>query len=367
MILHEFLAMRRDAILARATQLLAERAASPAREEGLASGMPLFFEQLTGRVRSNGGLPTGGHPTLENSAVQRGEDLFRAGFTVTQVVHAYGAICQAAMAIAAEQGQEIEPREFMVLNMAMDNAIAVAVEEFQRQMSHQASREHTEHLGILAHELRNALTTAVLAFGLIRRGKVPPGGNTGAIIDTGFAQMRNLIDRALTKVRLHEKMPLCLEGVRLAMMIEEVLASLSPEAEAREVTLEAEVDQGVVFNADRQLITSALANLVQNAIKYTKPRSHVKVRGLERDGKVRVDVEDCCGGLPPRNVKDLFRPFTRSATAQPGVGLGLAIAKQAVESRGGTIQARSLPGKGCVFTVELPCFAGTEGLQGAKE
>jgi hypothetical protein len=217
---------------------------------------------------------------------------------------------------------------------------------------------------MLAHELRNALTTAVLAFGLIKRGKVAPGGSTGAIIETGFAHMRSLIDRALTEVRLHEKMPLCLEGVRLAVMIEEVLASLSPEAEVREVTLEAEVDQGVVFHADQQLITSALANLVQNAIKYTRPRTRVKVRGFERDGHVLVEVEDCCGGLPPGSEEELFRPFSRGSTTQPGVGLGLAIARQAVEAHGGTIQARSLPGKGCVFTVELPRAAGREDSSG---
>jgi hypothetical protein len=285
---------------------------------------------------------------------------------VTQVVHAYGAICQASMAIAEEQLQAIEPREFMALNLALDNAIAVAVEEFQRQTSHQATRQHTEHLGMLAHELRNALTTAVLAFGLIKRGKVAPGGSTGAIIDTGFAHMRSLIDRALTEVRLHEKMPLCLEGVRLAVMIEEVLASLSPEAEVREVTLEAEVDHGVVFSADHQLITSAVANLVQNAIKYTSPRSGVKVRGLERDGKVRIEVEDCCGGLPADIAGKLFQPFSRGSTTQPGVGLGLAIARQAVEAHGGTLHARSLPGKGCVFTVELPCIASHPRIPGEK-
>ena len=362
--LHEFLAMHRDVILARAGHSLAERNALWLREERQVKGMPLFFEQLIGRLRKDGRLASKEPPTLETSAVQRGQDLFRAGFTVTQVVHAYGAICQATMTVAEEQRQAIEPREFGVLNMALDDAIAAAVEEFQRLTSQEASQRQSEGLGTLAHELRNALTTAGLAFGVIKKGRVAPGGSTGAIIDTCFAQMRSLIDRALTEVRLHERMPLFLESVRLAVTIEEILASLSPDAEARDVALESEVDQGVVFNADRQFLISAIANVVQNAIKYTRHGSSVMVRGHEWEGKVRIEVEDACGGLPEGKTEALFRPFSRGSTSQPGVGLGLAIARQAVEAHGGTIHARSLPGKGCVFTIELPRIAGRDDLSG---
>jgi len=189
---------------------------------------------------------------------------------------------------------------------------------------------------------------------------VAPGGSTGAIIDTCFAQMRSLIDRALTEVRLNEKMPLYLEQIKLSVMIDEVIASLSADADMRTIALEPEVDQGVVFNADRQLLTSAVANLVQNAIKYTRHHSCVRVRGHEWEGKVRIEVEDACGGLPAGKAEELFRPFTRRSTSQPGVGLGLAIARQAVEAHGGVIHARSLPGKGCVFTIELPHMAGRD-------
>ena len=74
---------------------------------------------------------------------------------------------------------------------------------------------------------------------------------------------------------------------------------------------------------------------------------------------VQLEVEDECGGLPEGQAENLFRPFTQRSADRTGVGLGLAIARASVEANGGTIQARNLPGTGCVFTVELPVRRGT--------
>jgi len=69
---------------------------------------------------------------------------------------------------------------------------------------------------------------------------------------------------------------------------------------------------------------------------------------------VMIEVEDECGGLPRGNAEDLFRPFEQRSQDRSGVGLGLAIARESVETNGGLIRARNLPGKGCVFTIDLP-------------
>jgi signal transduction histidine kinase len=364
-ILHEFLSECRDSILARAKLLLTRQSGYPPRED-LAAGMPVLFEQLIGRLRENGGLHSSGSRSLEDSAERRGGELFHAGFTVTQVVDAYGTLCQAIMAVAEEQNLAVAPREFMVLNLALDNAIAAAVREFQSQTSRLADHRHMEHLGMLAHELRNALASVVMAFYVIRKGAVTPGGNTGAVIDSGLARMRDLIDRALSEVRVCQKMPLFVERIGLSVMIEEVVASLSPEADERDVSVVIVVDKDIVLEGDYQLLTSAVANLVQNAIKYTRRGSSVEVRGYMRDGKVQIAVEDACGGLPEGMVEELFRSFARHSTGEPGMGLGLAIARQAVGAHGGSIRVQDFPGKGCVFTLEVPA-AGVVGLSERKE
>src|SRR5204863_9540139 len=101
-----------------------------------------------------------------------------------------------------------------------------------------------------------------------------------------------------------------------------------------------------------------ITNIVQNAIKYSPERSEIRLRcGLEPEG-LAIEVEDQCGGLAENVIDDLFRPFVRgAATDAAGLGLGLAIARQAVEGHGGAITVRNLPGKGCVFVVRIPALS----------
>jgi signal transduction histidine kinase len=363
--LHKFLAERRESILARAKLLLTSQSGCPPSEE-LAAGMPLLFEQLIGRLRENGDMPASGSPSLEDSAQRRGGELFRAGHTVMQVVDAYGTICQAIMGVAEEQSLACAPREFMVLNLALDNAIAAAVGEFQAQTSRLADHRHMKHLGMLAHALRNALASVVMAFHMVKKGVVTASGSTGGIIDSGLVRMRDLIDRALSEVRVRAEMPLLRERMELSAMVEGIVASLALEAHRRNVSVVTVVDKDVWLEADRQLLTSAVANLVQNAVKYTHRGSSIEVRGHRLDEKVRIEVEDECGGLPEGMAARLFQPFARHSAEESGVGLGLAVARQAVDAHGGSIRVEDVPGKGCVFTVELPA-ACAEALSETKE
>ena len=111
----------------------------------------------------------------------------------------------------------------------------------------------------------------------------------------------------------------------------------------------------VFVNADPQLLSSALLNLLQNAFKYSVPHGHVAMRTIGGDEKVFIEVEDECGGLPDKNAETYFAPFTeRSGRSRAGLGLGLSISRKAVRACGGDIHVRNLPGKGCIFTIELP-------------
>src|SRR6185503_4772037 len=117
------------------------------------------------------------------------------------------------------------------------------------------------------------------------------------------------------------------------------------------------VDAGradVVVEADQQILASVVANLVQNAFKYTRPHGHITVRARTAGDRVMIDVEDECGGLPPGKAEDLFRPFEQRGADQTGLGLGLSISLKGVRASGGEIQVRDRPGTGCMFTVDLP-------------
>jgi signal transduction histidine kinase len=80
----------------------------------------------------------------------------------------------------------------------------------------------------------------------------------------------------------------------------------------------------------------------------------VSLRTLASGDRVLIEIEDECGGLPPGKAEELFLPFSQRATDRSGLGLGLAISRRAVEQSGGSIRVRDLPGKGCLFTIDIP-------------
>jgi signal transduction histidine kinase len=97
-----------------------------------------------------------------------------------------------------------------------------------------------------------------------------------------------------------------------------------------------------------------IANLLQNAFKFSRSHGRVSLRASATAGRIQIEVEDECGGLAPPKVEELFRPFEQRGSKRSGRERGLDVSRKRVEAMGGTIRARSLPGQGCVFTIDLP-------------
>ena len=108
--------------------------------------------------------------------------MLRKGFTIAQVVHEYGDVCQAITELAADPNTPIDTAEFHTLNLCLDNAIAGAVTEFLRKREQSLSERETERLAAFAHEQRNLLSAAMLSFHALRGGTVPIGGSTGSVL-----------------------------------------------------------------------------------------------------------------------------------------------------------------------------------------
>ncbi len=136
--------------------------------------------------------------------------------------------------------------------------------------------------------------------------------------------------------------------------IEEVLQAASLEANERDITFTVlPVEDEVAIEADRQVLGSVIGNLLQNAFKFTRPRTTVTLRVGASADRVLIEIEDECGGLPG-GTANLFRPFEQRGADRTGFGLGLAYSRWGVEANRGRIYARTVPGRGCVFTVDLP-------------
>ncbi|HTE39473.1 MAG TPA: HAMP domain-containing sensor histidine kinase [Steroidobacteraceae bacterium] len=291
---------------------------------------------------------------VAQSAGAYGKELQRLGYTLSHVVHAYGAICQSITEIAIEKKAVIATEEFRELNRCLDSAIAGAVTSFHADRAEGASTRETEHLGFLAHELRNALAIINTSLRLIKSGTVGFSGSIGLVLDRALKRQQELIDRSLAEVRLRLDPKVHKETASLLQVIEQLMVTAEVEASQKDQTTKVEVDPGLEVVADQYLLFSAVSNLVQNAIKYTCRGGTIRIRGHGVGKHTIIEVEDQCGGLNSTTPNDLFKPFEKHNNKRDGLGLGLTIAQRAIALNDGQIEVEDLPGKGCIFRISLP-------------
>lgn len=370
--LHEFLAGNRADLIDRCRAKVAKRSAPRVTRAELTHGIPLFLDQLIKTLemeqtsepmlsRKVSG-PSGGGPALSEmgaAATLHGRELMQQGFTIDQVVHDYGDLCQAITDLAFEGNALIGTDEFRTLNRCLDNAIADAVTEYSYQrystLESDGVQALNERLGFLAHELRNILHTATLAFAAIKLGNVGVSGATGAVLERSLIALRTLVDRSLAEVRVAAGMLPRHEFIPVAGFIDEIAVSASLEAQARGCILTvSHVEEGLAVDGDRDMLLSALGNLLQNAFKFTAPGTEVALTAYAVADHILIEVEDHCGGLPPGGADRMLLPFSQVGTDKSGLGLGLAICQRSVEANKGTLHIRDVAGSGCVLTIDLP-------------
>jgi signal transduction histidine kinase len=352
--LHEFIAVNREELIRRCRARVASRSVPPPTEAEIDHGVPVFLDQLVNALR----LGLNSSPEIGKSAVQHGHDLLLQGFTVSQVVHDYGDVCQSITELAGEMNAPISTEDFRTLNRCLDDAIAGAVTEYGRERNQSTvdgeTARRSERLGFLAHELRNLLNTAIVAFEVLKTGNVGVAGSTGTVLHRSLMGIRALIDRSLAEVRLTQGVQ-NREQFLVSGFIDELVPAATMDANARGIGLIVmPVEDGVAIEADRQVLAAVVGNLLQNAFKFTQPRTTVTLRVGASAERVLIEIQDECGGLPGGNVNELFRPFEQRSADRTGLGLGLAFSRWGAEANDGRIYARNLPDDGCVFTVDLP-------------
>ena len=371
--MHEFLIANRAELIARCRAKVAQRAMPGELGRELDHGISVFLDQLIRTLqveqsatpmnsRKVSGPTGGGKPALSEmgeAAAEHGRELLLHGYSVEEVVHDYGDLCQAVTDLAFDMDVEIKVDEFRTLNRCLDNAIATAVTEFGYQRDFVVADKQADalnvRLGYFAHELRNHLSTATLALAVIKAGNVGLSGATGAVLDRSLVGLRNLIDRSLAEVRVTAGLPIQHQLFSLAEFIAEVKLAGELEAHVKDcVLLVSDVDPRLALDADRDLMFSAVGNLLQNAFKFTQAGSEVTLNAYAVANRILIDVEDHCGGLPPGDAARMFRPFTQGSDDKSGLGLGLSISRRSVEANDGVLSVRDIPGSGCVFTIHLP-------------
>jgi hypothetical protein len=191
--LHDFLTEHRDDLIERTRQKMSERPAPKAgSRENPIFGVPLFLTQLVAVLRAEAaGAIQASVADISASATQHGSELLRMGFTVDSVVHTYGDVCQSVTELAQTLKFIITTDEFRTLNRALDDAIAGAVTEYGRQREEELEASEAARVG-LAFEQRGMLSSAMLAWEILKRGTVGTNGNTARVLTSSLEGLRVL-------------------------------------------------------------------------------------------------------------------------------------------------------------------------------
>ncbi len=219
----------------------------------------------------------------------------------------------------------------------------------------------SEFVSTVSHDLRAPLT--------LMRGYATMLTMVGAMneqqkefvskILTSADQMGNLIENLLDLSRIEAGVGLDLERVVIADVIESVLQSYRPQAVNKQIAIEFEGNPDLEpVEADPTLIRQAIANLVDNAIKYTSASGSVTIHAYQQKGNQYIAVRDTGLGIAPTDQARLFERFYRARRQETlnikGTGLGLAIVKSIVQQHGGDVAVESRLGEGSTFTLHIP-------------
>jgi signal transduction histidine kinase/ActR/RegA family two-component response regulator len=224
-----------------------------------------------------------------------------------------------------------------------------------------ADRAKDEFLAMLGHELRNPLSAIMTSSHVLRAA--PPGSRmhaqSQAIIERQARQMTRLVEDLLDISRLTMgKVALHPETFDLAQLGAQLVQTWEQSGRATPGRIHAELSPAWV-EADRARIEQVVANLLDNANRFTPPGGRIHLRVASNEGSSTIEVADEGAGIEPALLADVFKPFSQAPQgvdrSHGGLGLGLAVVQRLVEMHGGSVTAQSAGrGHGATFTVALP-------------
>lgn len=221
-------------------------------------------------------------------------------------------------------------------------------------------------VGNVSHELKTPISALRAHLENLLDGVEQPDTRTLQIMLAQSERLGRLVEQLLDLSRIESgDVPLQREELSLGPLVREVLSEIEVSRADRDVHLEGDISAEVPpVYADRERVHQVLFNLLDNAVRFTPPGGQVRVTAERHNGSVDIHVADTGPGIPPEHLPRLFERFFRVDPARSrddgGTGIGLAIARSVVEAHGGRIWADSEPGKGSVFTFELPVAPAAE-------
>ena len=248
--------------------------------------------------------------------------------------------------------------------LAIDNARLFEEEREARHEAEAANRAKDEFLTTLSHELRTPLTPVIGWIHMVRSGILPPKQleHGLSVIEKNAHSLKLLINDLLDMTAiLSGKMRMEELPVRLGQVVSEAVETVRPFAATRDIHIEVSFRdwEDELVSGDSTRLGQVFANLLNNAVKFSRRGGRVRVVCGTDNGNAIVTVEDEGQGISPEFLPFVFERFLQAdgskTRAHGGLGLGLALVKSFIEAHSGTVEAESPGlGQGSRFTVRLP-------------
>ena len=286
--LHRFLAEHREELLARCARSMRED--SPEHRDVVDVELfSILYDEVVRALQHYAGLQTTSPlPGVSNTAARFGSERQRKGFSQRDLALHVGTISDQLGQLATREGVIFTSDEYHTFNQCIDTITATAVEHYARDERAELERDTSMRVGFLAHELRNALATARTSFELLRSGHVPVEGRVAEVHGRSLARLEGLIEQTLLAVQVRGGGEARRVRLRLAPLIEDLVEATVLE---RGIEIASDVAEDFEVDADERLLVSALGNLVQNAVKFTRDRGHIVVRARREPEATLIDVE----------------------------------------------------------------------------
>ena len=223
--------------------------------------------------------------------------------------------------------------------------------------------EWLRFIDTLSHELKTPLTSIIAAAGLLAEELEASGDSShrrliqtiirnANTLETRLAELLDIVKTGSGEIQLQ------LEPVDIKSLLRGTGMQISPLIQGKGQHLDIDLPPSLpIIRGDGQRLEQVVLNLLNNATKFSEEGCNIVLKARSHDTEIVVEVQDSGIGIAPEQQPRLFKPYSRlnsDRQRHPGLGLGLALAKQVVELHGGKIWVESEPGKGSVFSFSLP-------------
>jgi two-component system phosphate regulon sensor histidine kinase PhoR len=320
--------------------------------------IPQFIDEMIAAIarRDEEAVGQGG----AGSPLEHGIQRLAAGFDIKEVVREYNVLRGAVLDVADQNGLRLSADECRLINHIIDDAIAWAVDTFAREQAIELRRRREEHFAFIAHDVRTPLNAIALTASLLAAELSPDAHESADMLRVLQRNVRR-IDALIRRIMEDEKNLQSIGELRperreidLWPLVHQLLQDLRPVTEAAQIRIRNLVPRDLTVNADADLLTRTLQNLISNSVKFA-PGGEIEIGAGEKANGVECWVEDNGVGITSERIGRIFDKLeTDPDPTRAGFGLGLAICKQIVEAHGGEISVESQAGRGAIFRITIP-------------